>query len=87
MLFLDILYFIPTVQPATVTNMNYVSVVTVGLVGFVLILWFAPKRTTFTGPKIDMEKLGMRREEALNEIEARAEGVSIAPRNGAVDSS
>lgn len=68
--FLDIVYFIPTLQPVTATNMNYVSVVTVGLVGFVLILWFTTKRTTFTGPRIDMEKLRMRREEALSGIRA-----------------
>ena len=34
-LFLDIIYFIPTVQPVTVKNMNYVSVVTAGLVTFI----------------------------------------------------
>ena len=77
-LFLDIVYFIPTLQPVTVTNMNYVSVVTVGLVCFVLILWFTTKRVTFIGPKIDMEKLRMRREEALNEMAARSDEISTA---------
>jgi choline transport protein len=77
-LFLDIVYFIPTLKPVTVTNMNYVSVVTLGLVCFVLILWFTTKRVTFTGPKIDMEKLRMRREEALNEMAARSDEISTA---------
>lgn len=75
-LLLDIVYFIPTLQPVTVTNMNYVSVVTVGLVGFILILWFTTKRATFTGPNINMEKLRIMREEALNEMAVRRVEVS-----------
>jgi choline transport protein len=67
--FLDIVYFIPTVQPVTVKNMNYVSVVAVGIVTFILVLWFTTKRNTFEGPTVDWELIRMRREEALSQDE------------------
>jgi choline transport protein len=66
---LDVIYFIPTLQPVTVTNMNYVSVVTAGIVTFILVLWFTTKRNSFKGPAVDMELIRMRREEALHQDE------------------
>ena len=63
--FLDIVYCFPTVRPVTKTNMNYVSVVVVGLVAFVIGLWFTSKRGIFTGPKIDMDQLNERRMAAI----------------------
>lgn len=66
---LDIIYFIPTLQPVTVTNMNYVSVVTAGIVTFILVLWFTTKRNSFKGPAIDLDLIRMRREEALHQDE------------------
>lgn len=64
--FLDILYFIPVAQPVTVMNMNYVSVVSTGIVTFILLLWFTTKRQTFKGPQVDMQAIRLRREEALH---------------------
>ncbi len=64
--FLNILYCFPTTMPVTPQNMSYVSVVTVGLISFVLILWFTTKRGVFTGPTIDYDLLNERRNAALH---------------------
>ncbi|KAJ5758113.1 uncharacterized protein N7511_006807 [Penicillium nucicola] len=50
--FLDIIFFLPTEMPVTKENMNYVSVVSVGLTGFVLGLYFFSKRGRFNGPMV-----------------------------------
>lgn len=63
--FLDIIYCLPSLMPVTKNNMNYVSVVSVGLVSFVIGLWFCTKRGVFKGPKIDLEEVKRRREEGL----------------------
>jgi choline transport protein len=68
--FLDVLYCFPTAMPVTPENMSYVSVVSAGLVGFVIILWFATKRKTFTGPHINMELLHARRVDGLQDTHA-----------------
>jgi choline transport protein len=67
--FLDILYCFPTAMPVTAENMSYVSVVFVGLVGFVIILWFTTKKNTFTGPRIDLDMLNARRVAAVGPLE------------------
>jgi choline transport protein len=64
--FLDVLYCFPTSMPVTAQNMSYVSVVTVGLVGFVVVLWFTTKRGVFVGPRIDFDMLNERRNAALH---------------------
>ncbi|KAA6415099.1 MAG: amino acid transporter [Lasallia pustulata] len=64
--FLDVVYCMPVARPVTKANMNYVSVVAVGSVGFVFALWFATKRRTFVGPRVDVELMMRRREEALH---------------------
>ena len=66
--FLDVVYFLPTAMPVTTTDMNYVSVVTVGLTAFITCLWFVSKRRTFIGPRIDLEKIRRRREQALHGV-------------------
>jgi choline transport protein len=81
--FLDILYCFPTAMPVTPANMSYVSVVTVGLVGFVIALWFTTKRGTFKGPHIDMALLNARRHAAI-EGEGEVFSVDGHP-NGMVD--
>jgi choline transport protein len=63
--FLDILYCFPTAMPVTPQNMSYVSVVSVGLVCFVLALWFTTKRGVFKGPHVDFELLNQRRHAAI----------------------
>lgn len=67
--FLDILYCFPTLLPVTANNMSYVSVVSVGLVSFVIVLWFATKRKVFKGPKIDYDQLNARRHAAIEGVE------------------
>lgn len=64
-LYLDVLYCFPTAMPVTPDNMSYVSVVSVGLVAFVISLWFLTKRSTFRGPKINLDLLHARRVDAL----------------------
>lgn len=64
--FLDVLYCFPTAMPVTPQNMSFVSVVSVGLVGFVLVLWFTTKRRVFKGPQIDYELLKARRMAAIH---------------------
>jgi choline transport protein len=64
--FLDVIYCFPTFMPVTKENMSYVSAVCVGLVGFVVILWFTTKRGKFTGPNINLELMNERRLAALD---------------------
>jgi len=66
-IFLDVLYCFPTAVPVTPQNMNFVSVVSVGLTLFVLGLWFTSKRGNFLGPKINMAELEERRMAAMGE--------------------
>ena len=55
-------------MPVTPQNMNFVSVVTVGLTLFVLSLWFTSKRGKFVGPKINMAELEERRLAAMGQF-------------------
>jgi choline transport protein len=64
-LFLDVIYCCPTAMPVTIENMNYVSVVVVGLVTFVLSLWFISKKGEFAGPRINMAELEEKRVAAM----------------------
>ncbi len=75
--FLDVLYCFPTTMPVTPQNMSYVSIVTVGLIGFVVILWFTTKRGVFTGPKIDYDLLNERRNAALHSEVAIIDATSV----------
>lgn len=45
-----VLFCFPVFLPATVDNMNYLSVVLVGIVILIVAFWFGGKRHTFTGP-------------------------------------
>ncbi|GJN65987.1 hypothetical protein PLICBS_000003 [Purpureocillium lilacinum] len=49
-----------------ISNMSYVTVVVTGLLSFVVILWVATKRGTFTGPHINVELMNERRQAALD---------------------
>ncbi|KAI1619287.1 amino acid/polyamine transporter I [Exophiala viscosa] len=62
MLLFSVLFCFPVFLPATTQNMNYLSVVVVGLGIFVFALWWGGKRKTFTGPHIDLA--GLERKEA-----------------------
>lgn len=63
--FLNVLYCIPTATPVTPQNMSYVSVVCFGLISFVVILWFTTKKGVFKGPQVDYDLLRERREAAI----------------------
>lgn len=63
--FLDVLYCFPVMLPVTPKNMSYVSVVSTGLVLFVIVLWFTTKRPVFSGPKVDLELMSQRRLAAI----------------------
>ncbi|KAJ5217987.1 uncharacterized protein N7498_000086 [Penicillium cinerascens] len=52
---LDILSCFPTEMPVTKENMNYVSVVSVGLTGIVLALYLFAKRGKYLGPRMPNE--------------------------------
>jgi choline transport protein len=65
-LFVDVIACFPTAMPVTPSNMSYVSVVTTGLTGFVIILWFTSKRGIFQGPRVDEAKLQQRRMAAIH---------------------
>lgn len=64
--FVDVIACFPTAMPVTPSNMSYVSVVTTGLTGFVVVLWFTSKRGVFKGPRIDESKLLQRRMAAIH---------------------
>jgi choline transport protein len=69
-LFITILFCFPVFLPATVENMNYVSVVLVGVAVLTLCVWWGGKRKTFTGPAIRIDGLEMLNE--LNKATTRA---------------
>lgn len=64
-LFLGIIYCLPTARPVTPGNMNYIPVVFVALVLFIVVLWFTSKRKSFTGPNVNFEEMEQRRLNAL----------------------
>lgn len=64
-IFLDVIYCLPSTWPVTPTNMSYVSVVTVGVLLLISILWLTVKRKTFKGPEVNMAEVSRRRETAL----------------------
>lgn len=63
--FTNVLGCVPISRPVTLENMNWISVVAVGIVVFVIALWLLSKRAVFMGPRVDVELMKARREEAL----------------------
>ena len=72
--FLDILNCFPVFRPVTPQNMSYVSVVLVGLMSIVVIIWFTAKKGKFTGPNINVGLMNDRRRAALH---AELDGVEV----------
>jgi len=72
---LDVLYCMSFLMPVNSNNMNYVSVVSIGLVGFVISLWFVSKQKTFKGSQMNFAEIKRRRKQALYEtaIEEKAD--------------
>jgi len=54
-------------MPVTLQNMNYVSIVVVGLTVFVLVLWFSSNKGIFMEPCINMVELGQKRMAAMHD--------------------
>ncbi|KIW62459.1 hypothetical protein PV04_10632 [Phialophora macrospora] len=52
-----VLFCFPLFIPTTADSMNYVSVVTVGVIVLILFFWYAGKRKTFVGPQVSMEEI------------------------------
>jgi amino acid permease (GABA permease) len=50
--FITILFMLPTVSPITKTNFNYTIVAVLVVVGFASIYWFVSARNWFTGPRV-----------------------------------
>ncbi|HEY4852631.1 MAG TPA: amino acid permease [Streptosporangiaceae bacterium] len=51
-IFITILFMLPTVSPITVANFNYTVVAVVAVVGFAGIWWLVSARNWFTGPRV-----------------------------------
>ncbi|PLB39140.1 putative GABA permease [Aspergillus candidus] len=55
--FITIIFCFPTSLPTTVSSMNYVSVVIIGISFLILVSWCGGKHKTFSGPKIVIQGL------------------------------
>jgi choline transport protein len=62
----DILACFPTTLPVSAQNMNYMSVVAVGLVSMVMIFWFTTRKRHFKGPSVDFVRMAARRQAAID---------------------
>ena len=51
-IFITILFMLPTVSPITAANFNYTVFAVVAVVGFAGIWWLVSARTWFTGPRV-----------------------------------
>jgi amino acid permease (GABA permease) len=51
-IFITILFMLPTVSPITATNFNYTVVAVIAVVGFAGIWWLVSARNWFTGPRV-----------------------------------
>jgi amino acid transporter len=51
-IFISILFMLPTVSPITVSNFNYTIVAVLVVLGFASIYWAVSARKWFTGPRV-----------------------------------
>jgi choline transport protein len=72
-----VLFCFPIFLPVTAQNMNYLSVVVVGVCLFILALWWGGKRKTFTGPNIELN--GMEILNAINTEQKHHGSVNATP--------
>lgn len=72
-----VLFCFPVFLPVTVQDMNYVSVVLVGVCLFILVTWWGGKRHTFVGPKINLH--GLEILSAANAGTLRSSSLSAEP--------
>ncbi|OQE26718.1 hypothetical protein PENSTE_c005G03148 [Penicillium steckii] len=57
--FLDVLCCIPTEMPVTKENMNYISVVSVGLTSIILLIYVFCKKGKYLGPRMPSEEVNL----------------------------
>jgi len=50
--FITILFMLPTASPITVGNFNYTIVAVLAVIGFAGIYWLVSAKNWFTGPKV-----------------------------------
>ncbi|KAJ5999723.1 hypothetical protein N7481_000132 [Penicillium waksmanii] len=58
-IFLDVISCIPTELPVTKENMNYISVVSIGLTSIVLLIYVFSKKGKYLGPRMPSEDIGL----------------------------
>ncbi|KAI2714173.1 hypothetical protein CBS147318_6914 [Penicillium roqueforti] len=75
---LDILCFLPAEMPVTKENMNYVSVVSVGLTAAVLALYVFSKRGQYLGPRLPNELGQIVDGEELGNMELKDSGEKMS---------
>lgn len=78
-MYLNVMYCIPTTVPVTPANMSYVSVVCTGLFTFVIVLWYTTKRGEFKGPVIDFALLASRRMDAIHGLDPTEDTEEATP--------
>ncbi|KIW11193.1 hypothetical protein PV08_10493 [Exophiala spinifera] len=75
---IDVLFCFPPVMPVTKNNMNWISVVTVGLCSYIFIAWHVSQKKVFKGPRVDLPRLRRLREETRrHKTVVSIEGASI----------
>lgn len=79
-----VFFCFPQVMPVTAQNMNYTSVITVGLMSLVSIWWFIRGRTEYRGPQFSFEAA-----KDLTSVQTGKEqgGATFATREGSTGSS
>jgi hypothetical protein len=51
-IFITILFMLPTVSPITASNFNYTVFAVLAVIGFAGIYWLVSARNWFTGPRV-----------------------------------
>ncbi|KAK9238150.1 choline transporter [Lipomyces kononenkoae] len=75
--FYAVIFCFPTILPAEVGSMNYLSVVVVGIALLIVLFWYGEKRKTFTGPNINLEGLEITQEQIHRELEKESEAKGV----------
>ncbi|KAK5559199.1 hypothetical protein LTR46_002241 [Exophiala xenobiotica] len=84
---IDVLFCFPSVMPVTKNNMNWISVVIIGLCSYILIAWHVSQKKNFKGPKVDLPRLRRLREEARGKglVSIEGSGIHEGPRESLAD--
>ncbi|KIV92896.1 hypothetical protein PV10_04156 [Exophiala mesophila] len=93
MVLFGIIFCFPNFLPVTIDTMNYLSVVVVGILVFILGCWWFAKRETYSGPEVNFEDMkeiaalgldsSLRGAQTLvGQVETAANGADAAAWNG-----